>query len=262
MVRREQIMNSIGLEGKIAIITGAASGMGRATARALTEAGACTVIADWNYDAALELSKELPDSLAARVDVADEAAVEQMVSATMERYGVIDILINNAGICYNGTGIYKMNRVIDSTRENWDAVIGVNLTGVALCCKHVLPIMDRQGHGVIVNNASMNALVGFKGADAYSAAKGGVVALTRALAIDWGPRNIRVNCICPGAILTPMSEPFSRTPEECAAQEANIPLGYIGAAEDVAPVIVFLASDWARYVHGAIIPVDGGWVAR
>jgi NAD(P)-dependent dehydrogenase (short-subunit alcohol dehydrogenase family) len=255
-------MRLTGLDGRVAIVTGGARGMGLSAAEGLAEAGAKVVIADWNLEEAQAVAERIDDSLAVHVDVADEAMVEALMAATVDRFGRIDVLINNAGIAYNGTGRYEMNRVVDTDRENWDAVTAVNLTGVALCCKHALPVMDRQGGGVIVNNASMNGLVGFKGADAYSAAKGGVVALTRALAIDWGPRNIRVNCVCPGAIHTAMSDSFSRTPEQRAQQEANIPLGYIGVAEDVGKVMVFLASDLASYVHGAIIPVDGGWTAR
>jgi NAD(P)-dependent dehydrogenase (short-subunit alcohol dehydrogenase family) len=255
-------MQLTGLDGRVAVVTGGARGMGLATVEGLAEAGAKVVVADWNFDEAQAVSERIDDSLAVHVDVSDEDAVERLMTATVERFGRIDVLVNNAGIAYNGTGKHRMTRVVETDRENWDAVTAVNLTGVALCCKHALPVMDSQGGGVIVNNASMNALVGFRGADAYSAAKGGVVALTRALAIDWGPRNIRVNCVCPGAIHTAMSDSFSRTPEDRAAQEANIPLGYIGTAEDVAKVMVFLASDLAGYVHGAIIPVDGGWTAR
>jgi NAD(P)-dependent dehydrogenase (short-subunit alcohol dehydrogenase family) len=131
-----------------------------------------------------------------------------------------------------------------------------------MACKHAIPAMAAQGGGAIVNNASINGLVGLPGADAYTAAKGGVVALTRILAVDWGPRGIRVNCICPGAIDTPMIAPVLADQHVVEYFVANCPLGRLGRPDEVAQVALFLASDAASYVNGAIIPVDGGWTAR
>ena len=129
-------------------------------------------------------------------------------------------------------------------------------------CKHAIPVMVRQGGGVIINNASINALVAMPGADAYTAAKGGIVALTRVLASDWGPKGVRVNCICPGGVDTPMIAPVLQDPQVRAAMEANCPLGRVASPEEIARVALFLASDDSSYVNGVILPVDGGWTAR
>jgi NAD(P)-dependent dehydrogenase (short-subunit alcohol dehydrogenase family) len=254
-----------GLDGKVVVITGGASGQGLAATRLFAEEGSKVVVADWNGDGAEEAAaavrKDGGEALAVQVDVADEAAVQALIAQTMGQFGTIDVLFNNAGIGFSARSRYAMTGVINTPSDDWDAVLGINLRGPALLCKHVLPIMAEKGSGVIVNNASINGLVGMTGADAYTASKGGVVALTRVLAIDWGPKGIRVNCICPGGVDTPMIAGAMPADIRASVNAAN-PLGRIAQPEEIASVAVFLASDASSYVNGVILPVDGGHTAR
>jgi NAD(P)-dependent dehydrogenase (short-subunit alcohol dehydrogenase family) len=155
-----------------------------------------------------------------------------------------------------------MASIVDTPEDAFDAIIAINLKGVAFGCKHAIPVMARQGGGAIVNNASIQGIQGVLGADAYTCAKGGVVALTRALAVDWGPRDIRVNCVCPGPIDTPMIRALTADPAQMDEFGRTVPLARVGTAEEVARVAVFLASVDASYLNGVILPVDGGWYAR
>ena len=175
----------------------------------------------------------------------------------MDAFGRLDILFNNAGI---GSSSGAIKGLLDTSEELWDRVLAVNLKSVALACKHVIPIMTRAGRGAIVNNASISALIATGSADAYSAAKAGVVSLTRSLAVDWGGKGIRVNCVCPGAVDTPMFSAASRQMMEGVLKYSVI--GRIAQPEEVAQLVLFLASDGASHVNGAIIPVDGGRSAR
>jgi NAD(P)-dependent dehydrogenase (short-subunit alcohol dehydrogenase family) len=254
------------LEGKVAVITGAASGQGRAAARLFAKEGARVVVADLNDEGAQEVVRDITDSggeaATARVDVSREAEVEDMIRQAVEEFGRLDVLFNNAGVGYSASDRMKMASVVETPEKDWDAILAINLKGVAMGCKHAIPIMEEQGGGAIVNNASINALVGLPGADAYTAAKGGIVSLTRVLAVDWGPKNIRINCICPGGVETPMIAPVLSDEQVLSLMRESTPLGRLARPEEIAQVALFLASDEASYLNGAILPVDGGWTAR
>jgi NAD(P)-dependent dehydrogenase (short-subunit alcohol dehydrogenase family) len=253
-------------EGKVALITGAASGQGRAAALLFAEEGARVVVSDVNGDGAEEVAGEIKSSggeaVAVATDVSREVEVKAMIEAAIEAFGRLDILFNNAGVGYSAADRFTMASVVETPEEDWDAVLAINLKGVAMGCKHAIPVMERQGGGAIVNNASINALVGLSGADAYTAAKGGVVSLTRVLAVDWGPKGIRVNCMCPGGVDTPMIAPAIADEAVLGFMRESTPLGRLARPEETARVALFLASEEASYLNGAVFPVDGGWTAR
>jgi len=256
------------LKNKVAIITGAGNGMGKAAAKMFCKEGAKVIIADYQgvYNRAVgkETEKELLDAgyeaLYIETDVSDEEAVKAMVEKTVQTYGRIDILYNNASHGYSSP--FQMADVVQTSLESWNKVVAVNMNGVYLCCKYVLPHMIKQKEGSIVNCSSINGLVAMPGADAYTAAKGGVIALTRILAMDHATSQIRVNCICPGGTLTPMIEKALQDPDILAGASAQVPLGRLGKPEEIAAAALFLASDEASYITGVILPVDGGWTAR
>jgi meso-butanediol dehydrogenase/(S,S)-butanediol dehydrogenase/diacetyl reductase len=248
-------------ENKTVIVTGGASGQGAATCRLFAAEGADVIIADWNADAAHALADEI-GARAIATDVSREADIIAMVEFAAGRSDRVDVLVNNAGIGYSARGRYPMASVVDTPEDAWDAIIAINLKGVAMGCKHVIPLMARNGGGAIVNIASINALVAMPGADAYTAAKGGIVALTRVLAIDWAASNIRVNCICPGAVDTPM---IAGIASGGAADEAllnTIPQRRLGRPEEIAHMTLALSAPESSYVTGVILPVDGGVTAR
>lgn len=247
--------------GRVVIVTGGASGQGRAAAEMFAERGAKVVIADIDASGAKAVAAAV-GGMAMTVDISREADVRALVAATCERYGGLDVLFNNAGVGFSATARYKMASIVDTPEEAWDAILAINLKGAAMACKHAIPRMLEGGGGAIVNNASINAIAGVLGADAYTAAKGGLVALTRALAVEWGAKKIRTNCICPGPIDTPMISSLLGTEAFRASMTGSIPQGRIGKAEEVARVVVFLASDDASYLNGVILPVDGGWSAK
>ena len=253
-------------EGKVALITGAASGQGRAAALLFAEEGARVVVSDVNGDGAEEVAGEIKSSggeaVAVATDVSREVEVKAMIEAAIEAFGRLDVLFNNAGVGYSAADRFTMASVVETPEEDWDAVLAINLKGVAMGCKHAIPVMERQGGGAIVNNASINALVGLSGADAYTAAKGGVVSLTRVLAVDWGPKGIRVNCMCPGGVDTPMIAPAIADEAVLGFMRESTPLGRLARPEETARVALFLASEEASYLNGAVFPVDGGWTAR
>jgi NAD(P)-dependent dehydrogenase (short-subunit alcohol dehydrogenase family) len=253
-------------EGKVALITGAASGQGRAAALLFAEEGARVVVSDVNGDGAEEVAREIKDSggeaVAVATDVSREVEVKAMIEAAIEAFGRLDVLFNNAGVGYSAADRFTMASVVKTPEEDWDAVLAINLKGVAMGCKHAIPVMERQGGGAIVNNASINALVGLSGADAYTAAKGGVVSLTRVLAVDWGPKGIRVNCMCPGGVDTPMIATAIADEAVLGFMQESTPLGRLARPEETARVALFLASEEASYLNGAVFPVDGGWTAR
>lgn len=252
------------LEGKVAIITGAGSGQGRAAARAFAREGAKVVVAEWKQEAgedtAAELQRAGHDALFVKTDVSREEDVASMVERAVARYGRVDVLFNNAGAGY-GAG-FKLGSILETPLEDWNRNLAVNLNGAFLCSRHVVPHMITQRAGSIVHNASMNGLVGNPGtSDAYTAAKGGVIALTRTMAADLGKHRVRVNCVCPGPIDTPMLAPALKNPERARHYVEKTLLGRVGTPEEVANVALFLASDEASYVTGVALPVDGGWTA-
>jgi meso-butanediol dehydrogenase / (S,S)-butanediol dehydrogenase / diacetyl reductase len=254
------------LDGKVAVITGAAGGQGQAAARLFAEEGARLVVTDIDGEGAEKTAEEIGDAggeaISLRTDVSREKDVAEMIRAAVDEFGTLDILFNNAGVGYSAADRLTMASVVDTPEEDWDAILAINLKGAAMGCKHAIPVMVENESGAIVNNASINALVALSGADAYTAAKGGIVALTRVLAVDWGPSGIRVNCICPGGVDTPMIAPVIEDEQILDFMRESTPLGRLAHPEETARVALFLASDEASYMNGAIVPVDGGWTAR
>jgi len=246
------------LEGKVAIITGAGSGIGRESALLFAREGARVVVSDFASDAGEETVSRIRESggeaTFINTDVTKASDAERMVKMTIEQYGAEDILYNNAGI--NGA----IASVGDLDEEVWDRVMSVNLKGVFLCSKYAVREMVKQGAGVIINAASIMGLVGLPGNTAYSAAKGGVVQFTKAMALEYASMNIRVNCICAGWIDTPMNDVVGERISKWSLRET--PMGRWGKAEEVAHAALYLASDESTFVTGAALVVDGGWVAR
>jgi NAD(P)-dependent dehydrogenase (short-subunit alcohol dehydrogenase family) len=244
------------LEGKSAIVTGAGSGMGRATAELFAAEGARVLAVDIS-GAQEGLAQRLgPAVVPCHADVSVEADVEQMVDAAVRAFGTVDALCNVVGI-----GLYA--RVADMPAETFDKVMAVNLRSVYLGMKHVLPVMVAAGGGSIVNWSSVGGLnASTRGTIAYSASKFGVVGMTKVAAVDYGPQNIRVNVLCPGFVFTEGlgQEALDLYPENRLTEKAALQRG--GQPEEIAQVAAFLASDRASFVSGAVIPVDGGWSAR
>jgi len=247
------------LEGKVAVVTGGARGIGAATARALAEAGARVVIGDLESEAGQATAAEIGADFV-RTDVSRAADAEALMRRAVERFGRLDILVNNAGVV-----LVKSTQ--DTTEEEWDRVLAINLKGPWLCARAAVPRMTRDGGGAIVNVASNAGLVGFPNAAAYCASKGGVAQLTKAMALDLAPLNIRVNAVCPGHTRSPMSESFVASQADPTAFIEDFvnrqhPLGRMAEPEEIARCIRFLASDEASFVTGAVVPADGGFTAR
>lgn len=248
-------------QNKVVLVTGGASGQGKAACQLFAAEGANVIVADWNKEGAQAVASEI-GGVAFHVNVAHESQVKAMIEFTMARFNQLDVLLNNAGVGLSESGRYPMSSVVDTTEDTWDAIMAINLKGAAMACKHAIPIMVDQGMGIIINIASIHGLVGVGGVDAYAASKGGMIALTRALACDWARKGLRVNCICPGAVDTPMINiaAFDQQIDEMIRR--NVPMRRKASAEELARVSVFLASSDASYLNGAIIPVDGGWTAH
>lgn len=242
------------LSGRVALVTGAASGIGRATAIALAKAGADLVLLDINDAALLDTATKV-ESIGRRAlpipsDVSVASQVQAAIAHAVETAGRLDILVNNVGIVYVGT-------VVEMTEEDWDRVIAVNLKSVFLCCRAVIPIMRREHFGRIVNVSSVGARNGgiITGAN-YAASKGGVWSFTKALARELAPDGITVNCVMPGVIDSPMTQGHDRA--RMAAIERSVPVGRLGRPEDIAQVILFLVSEETSYITGATLDVNGG----
>jgi len=247
---------------KVALVTGAASGIGKATARAFVATGYVTVAADVNAHegdaAARELGGEAGGCHFLRCDVADPASVRTLFAQIDSRFGRIDAAFNNAGV----EGLQAPTD--ECTLDNWDRVMGINLRGLFLCMQEEIRRMlcQKEG-GAIVNCASVAGLVGLPGIPAYTAAKHGVVGLTRSAALEYATRKIRVNAVCPGAIETPMLQRFMG--ESAGAREAMLatePVGRIGTPDEIANAVVWLCSEKASFIVGQPVAVDGGWTAR
>jgi len=258
---KQLALQILDLTGKVAIVTGGASGQGKSASELFAAHGASVVVADIDEAGAKAVADRI-GGLGLGVDVSKEADIRHMVAAAEERYGGLDILFNNAGIGYSASSRHKMANVVETPDEAWDSILAINLKSVGLGCKHAIPAMEKRGGGSIINNASINALAGVSGADAYTAAKGGIVALTRVLAVDWGPKNIRVNCVCPGPVATPMIGGMLESADFRELMRQSVPLERVADPQEIAAVAVFLATPAASFVNGAIIPVDGGWSAR
>ena len=245
------------LSGKVAIITGAGSGIGAATARRFVLEGARVVVVDIT-GVEEKIAGELGEhAVAVHADVANSSDVRSMIDAATSRFDRLDILVNNAGI--EG----EQAPTAECTEENFDRVVAVNLRGVFLGMKYGIPAMIASGGGSIINTASVAGLVGFAGIPAYCASKGGVIQLSKTAALEYAGQKIRVNAVCPGVIWTPMVERLTGGTEEGrAAIVALEPVGRMGSAEEIADLILYLASDESAFVTGAAIPIDGGFVAR
>lgn len=253
------------LQGKVAIVTGAASGIGRATAVLFGQEGARVMCADLNGEGARAAAEAVAaqggEAAWTQVDVSREEDVQRMVQETVQRFGRLDILFNNAGVELAAP-------VTQVPEERWDWLLDINLKGVYLGCKHAIPEMLKVGGGAIVNTASGAGLMGIAGLSTYCASKGGVVLLTKSLAVEWAAQGIRVNAVCPGVIRTPMVERGLRAlggtadPEEAWRRLGLVhPIGRVGQPEEVARAVLFLASDEASFITGVALPVDGGWAA-
>ena len=253
------------LEGGTAVVTGSASGLGRATAIRLGEEGANVVVSDVRTDPReggepTEVVVEAAGGTAVRVDadVSRWDDVERLVTAAVDRFGRLDVMVNNAGI----SGRYS-KPLLETSEEDWDAIMAVNLRGVFLCCKRAVGEMLGQEpvdevRGRVVNISSQHGMIGPPGHVAYATSKGGVVQLTRQLAVDYGPQGVYVNAVAPGKILT--GSPEQQNPETLAYSHARTPFHRLGRPADVAEAVLFLAAD-ASYVSGVNLLVDGGWMA-
>ncbi len=251
------------LDRKVALVTGGASGIGRAAAAAFAREGARVVVADSAVAEGEETVRRIRavggTAVFVPVDVSRGDEVERMVRRGVEAYGRLDCAFNNAGI--QG----ELAQTAECSEENWQEVITVNLTGVWLCMKHEIPYMLRQGGGAIVNTASNFGLVGSSGMPAYAASKHGVLGLTKVAALEYAKAGIRVNAVCPGPTQTPMVDRILRQQPELASRlvdtvKARVPLGRMGGPEEVAEAVVWLCSDAAVFVTGAALAVDGGFV--
>jgi len=260
-IRRLKRRITMKLEGKSVLITGAASGIGMAASLLFAEEGAKLTLADLNEsgdETAKQARERGAEAVFLKADVSKAKDWEATVKLAVKSYGKIDVLYNNAGI-----GMYRS--FLETSEEDWDRVISVDLKSVYLGCKYVIPEMIRQGGGVIINTASEIGISGARNYAAYCAAKGGVVQITRALALEFGDRNIRVNCLCPGVTQTPMLEQGINKAQDPAARrrylEQEVPLKRIGRPEEIAKGALFLASNDSSFMNGATLVIDGGATA-
>lgn len=249
------------LKEKVVLVTGIGSGIGRATAMIFAQEGAKIVGADVNQEKGQEAVEAIKsaggEAIFVRADVSETSDVKRLVKKALA-YGRIDVLFNNAGV-------ELVKKLKDTTEEEWDRIIKINLRSVFLCCKYVVLEMAKGGGGVIINNSSVAGLIG-SFSPAYSASKGGIIAFTKTLAVELAPDNIRINCICPGAIETPM---LHRVLEKQGDPELirrerikSYPMGRFGKPEEVAQTALFLASDESSFMTGAVVVVDGGFASH
>ncbi|MFB0537974.1 MAG: SDR family NAD(P)-dependent oxidoreductase [Anaerolineae bacterium] len=250
------------LEKKVAVVTGAGKGIGQGIAKVFSQEGAKVAVIDWDEEAGKKTAEEIRqsggDALFVNCDVSNEEQVKAMVQATLDKYGRIDVLVNNAGI-----GVYLP--VLEATSDDWDHCLAVNLKGVFLCSKYAIPHMQAVGKGAIVNISSVHAHATVNGVAPYAASKGGITALTRNMAIDYGPA-IRVNAIAPGWVLTPLIQSIFDSYDDPAEQQRLVEqrqvMKRIGQPEDIGHAAAFLASDEASFITGTQLFVDGGLTAQ
>ena len=252
-------MNLLDLTGRVAIVTGAAKGIGRGCAEVLATAGAHVVVTDVDGENGEAVATAINNgeggsALFVHTDVRSGTAVEAMVATAVERWGRLDVLVNNAG-WHNSKGL------LDCTEEDWDSIIELNLKSVFLCSKAAFPAL-KETRGAIISIGSMVGLIGQKDSVAYTASKGAIISMTRSLALDVAPYGIRANCICPGVVDTPLLQEYlamQSNPEQRRQEFAALhPLERIGTPTDIARAVLFLASDAAAFITGTILPVEGG----
>lgn len=253
--------NPLDFTGKVALVTGAAAGMGLATSRAFAESGAAVALLDTNEEAVRSAAAELTAgghrAIAVRCDVADEAQVASAVEKTIAAFGRLDAAFNNAGVQS------PLAEMADAGRDEYDRVMDINLRGVWNCMKHELRQMREQGGGAVVNNSSIGGLIGLAGRGTYHAAKHGVLGLTKSVALEYASRGIRVNAVCPGVIETPMVTTMLATQPD-AMQEImrDVPIGRLGRPEEIAAAVLWLCSPGATFVIGHALVVDGGYTVH
>jgi NAD(P)-dependent dehydrogenase (short-subunit alcohol dehydrogenase family) len=240
------------LGGRVAIVTGAASGIGLGIAQLFVKEGAKVVFSDINESGKAAADAAGDNALFIQCDISDTESVKNLVAKTLDAFGTIDILINNAGIV-------RQNPISETSDEEWNAVINTNLKGPFLLTREVLPTFEKNGQGKIVNTASIAGIIGYENLSSYCASKGGIIAMTRALALEFAPKKINVNCICPGAIKTGMTKMIEENETMLKQTLMVIPAGRMGDPIDIANAALYLASDESDYVTGTSIVVDGGW---
>jgi len=247
------------LKNKVAIITGAGSGIGQGIAFAFINEGAKVVVADWSEKGGKEtieqIHKKGGEAVFIKTDVSKTKDINEMVKTCLDKFKRIDILVNNAGI-------YKSGPLHQTSEEDWDAVLNINLKSIFLGAKKVIPEMLKQDSGKIISIASIAGLVAFDQSGAYCASKGGIIALTREMALEYAPKKINVNCIAPGVIKTDMTKNMLDDPSTKQFLKGSTPYPRVGEPEDIAMAAVYLASNESDFVNGEILVVDGGWIAK
>ena len=247
------------LKNKVAIITGAGSGIGQGIAFAFIKEGAKVVVADWSEKSGEEtveqIHKKGGDAVFIKTDVSKAENIDEMAKICLDKFGRIDILVNNAGIL-------KSSALHKTSEQDWDAVLNINLKSVFLGCKKVIPEMLKQGSGKIINITSIAGLVGFDKLGSYCASKGGIIALTREMVLEYAPKKINVNCIAPGVIKTSMTKGMLDDPATKQFLESSTLYPRLGEPKDIAMAAVYLASNESDFVNGEVLVVDGGWIAK
>jgi 2-dehydro-3-deoxy-D-gluconate 5-dehydrogenase len=253
MKMNKEIFN---LDGKVAIITGAARGLGKSMAVGLARHGAHVVITDVidTKDTLMEIKEYDDQSFDLQVDVSNKSEVEQMIKKTVDQFGSIDIFVNNAGIL-------KSANAEDFSEKDWKKVIDVNLNGVFLCAQAVGKQMIKQQFGKIINVSSIAGLSGYASSVAYSASKAGVISITKTLAAEWGKHNIQINAICPGVFATDMTADYLKDDEFKEMIKTKVPLGRYASSDELMGTIIYLASNASDYMTGHALVIDGGWTA-
>lgn len=260
VARMAGAIDRFGLEGKVALVTGGARGLGRAIAEALASAGASVVVSARDADASQKAAEAIAiehgvRTLAVSADVTRAAEVEAMVGKALETFGAIHILVNNAGINIRGP-------IEQLSESDWDAVIDTNLKGPWLCCRAVAETMKRQKWGRVINVSSMLGEISLPERTPYCSSKGGLTLMTKTLALEWARDGICVNAICPGPFATEINTPLMNDPEKRAAMEARVPMGRWGDPLEIGPAAIFLASDASSFMTGATLLIDGGYTAQ